>query len=397
MTCSSFQKGWVERRIRKNGFVWLLRYRERDASRKDGWRIRSETLRHCEGKKEASKELERRMREVNELNNGSSRQPQVTLAEFVQVPWALYLDNKEARPSTCYSYDCMLRRHILPEFGSMLMEQIGPMQITRFFEKLRQHKLSSHYQLNFYALLRTLFELAVKYEILPASPIRKKLHRPRSRPREKPSLTAEQILQVLGEIPTPWKPLFLCLALTGLRIGELLALRWKNVDWESKKVRITHALWRGQLERPKTEASMRVLHLPEILYKGLRVHRERSLFTAPEDFLFCRADGTACDPGFLREQVLYPALDRVGIQRSPRRYGFHLFRHSAASIVHSETGSLKLAQKQLGHAKLSTTADIYVHTNGEDQEQAAEALAKAIDPDCSLFAHERPSAEHTIH
>ncbi len=81
MTRSSFQQGWVERRKRKNGFVWLLRYRERDASRKNGWRIRSETLRNCGGKKEALRELERRMREVNEFNNGSSRQPKVTFAE----------------------------------------------------------------------------------------------------------------------------------------------------------------------------------------------------------------------------------------------------------------------------------------------------------------------------
>ncbi len=397
MTRSSFQRGWVEKRKRKNGVVWLLRYRVRDASRKGGWRTPCETLKNCPSKKAARKVLVRRMGEINALNNGPGLSTGITLGEFVAGVWMQYLENKGIKSSTQYAYKSMLGRHVLQEFGEIQIGQITPMHVTRFFEKLRKRGLAPHYQLNIYALLRTLFELAVEYEVFAASPVRNKLHRPSYRPKEKPSLVAEQIRQLLVEIPALWKPLFLCLALTGLRIGELLALRWQDIDWDSRKMTVTHALWRGQLESPKTEASIRALHLPETLHQALLIHRERSVFTGPQDFVFCRADGAPLDPGHLRENMLYPAMDRAGIKRSPRTHGFHLFRHSAGSIVHSETGSVKLAQRQLGHAKISTTADIYVHINQQDQERAAEALAQAIDPYCSLIAHQEASGRDQVH
>ena len=397
MTRLSYQRGWVEKRKRKNGYVWLLRYRVRDASLKTGWRIHCETLKHCRSKKEALQVLERRMREVNTLNNGPGRLPEVSFAELVSGAWIAYLKNKGVKPSTRYGYGSMLQRHILPEFGEMPIGQITPMHVTELFEKLRRRGLAPHSRLNVYALLRTVFELAVEYELVAVSPVRRRLHRPSYRPKEKPSLTPKQIGRVLEEIPPYWKPLFLCLAVTGLRIGELLALRWQDIDWGSRKMTIVHALWRGRLETPKTEASIRALHLPETLHQALLMHHERSVFIGPQDFVFCRADGAPLDPGHLRENMLYPAMDRAGIKRSPRTHGFHLFRHSAGSIVHSETGSVKLAQSQLGHAKMSTTADVYVHTNQQDQRKAAEALAKAIDPYCSLIAHQAASGGDQVH
>jgi integrase len=83
-------------------------------------------------------------------------------------------------------------------------------------------------------------------------------------------------------------------------------------------------------------------------------------------------------PDVLRKDVLYPILDRLGIQRFPRESGFHAFRHSAGSIVNLETGDLKLAQVLLGHSSLSTTADVSTHTLTEAERGASEALEKAV-------------------
>ena len=110
------------------------------------------------------------------------------------------------------------------------------------------------------------------------------------------------------------------------------------------------------------------------------VHKQQSAFTLRDDFVFCRLDGSPCDPDHLRKEVLYPAMDRAGIKRLPRSHGFHLFRHTAASIVHKETGSVKLAQRQLGHSNMSTTADVYIHPDDEEARKAAEVLARAICP-----------------
>ena len=73
-------------------------------------------------------------------------------------------------------------------------------------------------------------------------------------------------------------------------------------------------------------------------------------------------------------------MDRAGIKRQSRSHGFHIFRHSAGSIIHKQTGSMKLAQVQLGHSTMAMTSDVYVHTDHDQLERAGVALADAIMP-----------------
>src|SRR6201993_1074136 len=86
-------------------------------------------------------------------------------------------------------------------------------------------------------------------------------------------------------------------------------------------------------------------------------HRESSLHRGPDDFVFCKKDGSALDPDVLRKDALYPILDRLGIPRKKGASGFHTFRHSAASIVNEQTENLKLAQRFLGHSTIEMTAE----------------------------------------
>ena len=83
-------------------------------------------------------------------------------------------------------------------------------------------------------------------------------------------------------------------------------------------------------------------------------------------------------------------MNRAGIKRGSRTHGFHLFRHTAGSIVHEKTGSLKLAQAHLGHKQAATTANIYVHVDDGQSREAAEAVADAILTFCPLVAHSAP-------
>jgi integrase len=114
------------------------------------------------------------------------------------------------------------------------------------------------------------------------------------------------------------------------------------------------------------------------LNETLRNHHESSLHRGPDDFVFCKKDGSALDPDVLRKDALYPILDRLGIPRKKGASGFHTFRHSAASIVNEQTGNLMLAQKFLGHSTIKMTADIYTHTSAEAERGAAIALERAI-------------------
>jgi integrase len=166
--------------------------------------------------------------------------------------------------------------------------------------------------------------------------------------------------------------------LTGARLGELLGLQWKHVNFDAQTLEIKQSLWEGELVQPKTEGSVRVIYFGPSLLSAFTSQKQNSNHNTPGDFVFCKEDGSPLNPDILRRDVLYPTLDRLGITRNPRAAGFHTFRHSAATIVNQQTGNLKLVQKLLGHSNLSTTADVYTHTSADADRSAALALEKAI-------------------
>ena len=174
-------------------------------------------------------------------------------------------------------------------------------------------------------------------------------------------------------------------AVTGVRIGELLGLRWFNVDLKRRSLEVTHGLWRGQLQTPKTEGSIHGFQLSEMITSVLAGHRRKSPFSGEDDFVFCKADGSPSNQNYLRKKVLYPAMDRLGIKRGHRTHGFHIFRHTAGSITYTKTGDIKAAQTLLGHTQIGTTADIYVHAGAGD----AKVVASAIEEAFSGFAHNK--------
>ena len=175
------------------------------------------------------------------------------------------------------------------------------------------------------------------------------------------------------------------------------------IDWSQQEfgiaaapgtLTITHSLWRGRLQSPKTEACAATIRISSTLSEILEQHKQQSDWQDPNDFVFSRSYGSPLDPDFLRKEVLYPALDAAGITRGERSHGFHLFRHSAGSIIHAATEDLKLAQEQLRHTQISTTSDIYVHLEPKVAQKASNVLAEEIFPNCVLVVS---SASDLIH
>ena len=238
--------------------------------------------------------------------------------------------------------------------------------------------MARKYRRNIYSLLKILFDVAVENELLGGTPIRPKLHRPKLTSDEKPVLSADQARALLQAVDSPWHAPVWTLALTGLRSGELLGLRWQNIDFLRKRIRVTHSLWRGRLVRPKTQASQAELAMSDLLLRLLVEHRQASEFTEPEDFVFCQADGKPLDPDSLRRSGIYPAMRKAGVPFRNRASGTHAFRHLAASIIHQQTGSVKLAQKQLRHANIAITSEVYTHVSDADLEKTASVLQQAL-------------------
>jgi integrase len=369
----SYQQGYVSKPTpTRSGTVFKIRYRVKSADGK--WNQKAETLYGLSGKKAARAVLEERIR------GASFTKPQgsdLSLRAFVDAWWKPYLQRKGVKPSTRKNYDSILELHILPVFGDLRIDEIVPLHVERFIQTKVETGLSGKTVRNLLLVLQGIMSLALDSDLIDRSPIRNR-HKPTVDKHEKPIWSPAQLLNILSAAPIGLRAFFDCVALTGTRLGEVLALKWKHVDLERRILRIEHSLWRGQLLSPKTTASTRDIPLGSALNETLRNHRESSLHRGPDDFVFCKKDGSALDPDVLRKDALYPILDRLGIPRKKGASGFHTFRHSAASIVNERTGNLKLAQKFLGHSTIKMTADIYTHTSAETERGAAIALERAI-------------------
>jgi integrase len=383
----------VQKRKKRKATLWVLRYRLREG---DKWRNVTETLYGCRDEREARKAADKRMVDINAINNFRQTR-QLSLSAFINGDlWRRYVEFKQYKPSTLYGYDSLLRSYILPNLGEKVIDAIKPEDITTLFVAMREKKrkdqsLDGKTLLNVYNLLSLIFEVAKDYDLLTDIPLRRKLHRPEWESEPKPVLSPAQIRSVIENFEPDYRTLFLVVALTGLRAGEVLALRWGSVDFEARTIGVTHALWRGQLVAPKTKSSVRTIYLTQALLEVLRIHHQQCRWTDCGDFVFTRGDGSPCDPDTLRKQVLYPALEAAGIERRKRGFGLHIFRHSAASILHSVTRDLKTAQLLLGHSRIDTTADIYTHVDRTVAEEATGTLVREILGDGGLIV--APSTE----
>ncbi len=437
MTRRTFQRGYVSDPIRtRDGIVFKIRWRERTP---DGrWKHHSETLRNLDGKKEAREVLRQRLdmdsAQVPEAAAETIRgqdsagtpdetgpilrlgdpipmpvtaslvlrtlQPvgmpatslvtfpgaesaeaapahALTLRQLVEGYWKPYLHRKNRKPSTVSNYQSALENHVFPSLGNLPLGEITPLAIERLVRKKEAEGLSPKSIRNILVILHGIYQIALDNDLVTKCPI-KKSHKPECPRIEKPIWSADELRLILETIPAEHRCLFTCIALTGIRIGELLALQWRHIDFEARTIRIAQSLWRYRVVAPKTPDSLRILPFGGVLGNLLAEHKRVASHLRPEDFVFCKRNGQPFTQELLRRDVLYPTLDRLQIPRPKRGAGFHAFRHSAASLINSETGNLKLAQTFLGHADLSMTADTYTHVSNVAERKASEVLERAI-------------------
>lgn len=370
---SSYQRGFVSDPIRtRRGVAFKIRYRVRTVT--GNWKQKSETLYDLSGKKAAREVLDRRIGNSTTIKLEAS---ELTLRDFMGNYWTPSLDRRGLKASTRESYDSALERHILPALGDHRIRDIAPVHIEQFTQAKLQSGLSAKTVRNLLLVLQGICSLAVDNDLILKSPIRKS-HKPVCRRREKPTWSPKQVLGIIQAAPEAYRAFFCCAGLTGPRLGELLGLQWKHIDLTGRKLRIEQSLWRGTLVPPKTQGSVRTIYFGNALANALTEHYQHAVHRGPDDFVFCKKDGSPLHPDVLRKDVLYPVLDKIGIPRGSGTSGFHTFRHSTASILNEQTGNLKLAQKLLGHSNIDMTAEVYTHTSAEAEREAALAIERAI-------------------
>jgi integrase len=377
VSVNTYQEGWIEWRKKKDGSkAFRIRYRIRDDSSPSGWKKAARPWQEGSSKKAAGRALDEWMKQINEHPPLAPTKVSITLAEYKDGLWTTWRKDG-IKASTRYGHESMWKRHIEPALGKMKISEINPTDITIFFDGLVSKGLSAKTRVNMYQFIRLMFQVALEHELIQASPIRPKLHRPEYKAQKMLIWTPQNVAAVLSQIPEVYQTLFWCLALTSGRIGEVLGLRRGDIDLRNRTIKFSDNLWRGDLQGSTKTDEVYEKYIPDSLLGRLSDYlSQRDLQSG--DFVFYRSqfDRRPIDPDYLRREVLYPALQRAGIKREKRASGFHAFRRALGKAVRKQSG-IEMASVQLSHKSMVTTDE---HYNDRDRDDliAAAQLAEQV-------------------
>lgn len=377
-----FQKGQLFKSGRRRK-VWVGRWRE-DALLKDGtigqvrrWQVLG-TVADFPTRHEAQTLLDKRLLPVNA---GASRpQAPIRFGSFVEEQWnVLVLPTFKA--STQHGYKTVLKVHVLPAWRDWRLSDIQRIAVQQWVaDKFRQ---GTGWQTvrNAWVLLSSILETAVEYGYLPMNPARG-VKFPQEGLKAKPAIIAGvDLARLLTHLDEPYRTMVSLIAATGLRIGELLALRWSVLDLEHGSLAVRESVFEGTFQPPKTLKAVRTIPLGRHVVATLTAHRARVTRSAPDDLVFGNRHGDPLRESKVLRNVLQPAARQAGLGRVT----WHQFRHIHSSLLNDLRVPVKIAQEQLGHASVSTTLNIYTHVIDASHRKAVEAVEDLLfgQLDCS--------------
>ena len=298
----------------------------------------------------------------------------VTFREFVErhfVPNFL----PTLKLSTQKKYLSTFKTHLLPAFGSMRLCEIEALVLQRFVLAKLHAGLSWESCDLFRNLMSKLFTVAKQWNFFAGENPASAVMLPEKTPvREKHVLRLAQIHELLNHLREPCHTMVLLGLLTGMRIGEILGLRWKDLNLIAGELRVSQAIYRGTLNTPKTKGSRRLLPLPRSVVQTLLLLRPKPGEGIEETLVFHTRTGTALSDTNLLHRHLKPAGRKIGAPW----LSWHTLRRTHATMLQAAGGSIKDAQAQLGHTKLSTTLEIYTLPLPDHQRAAVENLARMV-------------------
>ncbi len=257
--------------------------------------------------------------------------------------------------STRIGYEYYLKNWILPRWGSAQLDQVKPVAMEDWLDSIKLARASKARIRN---LMSALYHHAMRYEWIDRNPI--KLVRQSAKRESIPDVLELAELQLLlSHLASRERTLVLLDAATGLRVSELLALRWEDVDFEALELRVTRSIWHQVVGECKTEASARPVPLDAYMAEDLLHWRRASAYPMPGDWIFASpyAHGThPYWPDNLMKRYVRPVARKLGIQK---RIGWHTFRRTFGTLLKANGEDIKTVQELLRHANSRITLDIY--------------------------------------
>ena len=308
-------------------------------------------------------------------------------SELCEQYFNLYAKN-ELKGVTAYTYQGQVKNHLLPEFGNLRLKNFTPNRISNYFAKL---KLQPQTCKKIFTVLESIFSFAVRQGFILKNPCVGVILPKAKNNDEKKMLNSSQVKTLMKMLTdedvesSQFSAIIRTLILTGMRSGECLALQWGDVDFENSVISIRHNLcYDGQktwLDEPKTKKSRRVIAMSAELAELLKNHYTRQQLiknSVKYDFNPLNMVFTSQTGGF---------KDRSGLLREFKRFikdtdfsfaTIHSLRHTNATLLLNSGVDIKLVSEILGHANISTTADIYADVLLESKRKMADLVSLTL-------------------
>jgi integrase len=367
-----YQEGSLRLESRKRGKVWRLRFR---ITRADGNRVEHAivigTQKELPTRASAREFVKSLYLPINHPAPNNNGRP-VTFSDIAghYIQEELSEDQNEASAPKAYSttatYRRYLRKWVLPRWGDQVALLIAPLDLENWLKELgRKSGLENQTRSKIRQVIGLVYKHAQRVGFLPrteqANPIR--FVRQSTASNFDPIiLTPAQAFAIINQLGLMLRTLVLVTAATALRISEILALQWRDIDVENQCIYVRRAYVYGRFGKPKSKASKRPVPLHPLLAAHLLNWRRETPYRKEEDLVFPSFKLKGTKPpraNMLLSDHLRPAAMKVGVVAPPRAFGFHTFRRTLASVLVANNYDPKLVQELLRHSNIKTTLDVY--------------------------------------
>ena len=343
------------------------------------------------------RDAERALREIlQSLETGSYVKPnKITVGDWLRQ-WLKDYVSMNTTDRTQESYSYIVERHLIPSLGSIQLKELQPYHLSSYYAKKCANGrvdgkggLSARSVVYHHRIISKALDYAVKMGIVVRN-VASVVEPPRVARVTMKTLSPEEVQIFLDAArETDYYVYFSTLLYTGLRRGELLALRWRNLDLKRGTLTViatAYKLGNGDyiIKEPKTAQSRRSVTLPPSLVELFRAYQadqellrvQLGVSLKADDFVFIRPDGKAINPS-----AVTLAFKRIIKKAGLRDVRIHDLRHTHATLMLKAGVHPKVVSERLGHASIGITLDIYSHVLPGLQEEAAEKFDRIFEVD----------------
>lgn len=319
-------------------------------------------------------------------------QKPITITEYL-LQWLNDYAKINIRASSYVGYERIIKKHLIPYIGDTLLKNLTAMQIDNLYAQLLQNGRSdgkgglSQKSVQYtHRVLNEALEHAVKKQLIYFNPMKGITNTPKPKKFHPTIYTAKELLLLLNVAKdTPYELPIALASICGLRRGECLGLKFSDIDFSTKTIKISRQLilLHKQIveSEPKSTDSNRIIAFPdmvmEIIKKQIQLNNHYKQLLQNEYFdegyLICHNNGTPIRPDYLTKNFAN-FIQSKGL----KKIRFHDLRHTCASLMLKSGVAMKTASEILGHSSISITADLYTHVLQDTKQVAANQIEQLL-------------------